>query len=159
MADDEEKPEETPEVPEEETENSDAEAQNDADAQDDADAQNPDADANADGAETEEAPADDASVQTPEFPDLKPNAAPVGAAGELNRLYDVEVTVAAELGRTSVPIQHLLGLSEGSVFELDRSISSPIELVAQGIPLGNGEVVVVDDSFAIRIKEIYANKS
>ncbi len=102
-------------------------------------------------------PQDD--VRTPEFPDLKPTTSPVGAAGELNRLYDVQVTVAAELGRISVPIQKLLGLTEGAVFELDRSISSPIELVAQGIPLGNGEVVVVDDSFAIRIKEIYANPS
>lgn len=98
-------------------------------------------------------------VSTPEFPDLKPTSVPVGPPGELNRLFDVQVTVAAELGRTSVPIQKLLGLTEGSVFELDRSISSPIELVAQGVPLGNGEVVVVDDSFAIRIKEIYANPS
>ncbi len=99
-------------------------------------------------------PSDD--VSTPEFPDLKPNSVPAGATGDLNRLFDVQVTVAAELGRKSVPIQKLLGLTEGSVFELDRSVSSPIELVAQGVPLGNGEVVVVDDSFAIRIKEIYA---
>jgi flagellar motor switch protein FliN/FliY len=104
-----------------------------------------------------ESPEAQESVQTPEFPDLKPTNNPPGSAADLNRLYDVHVTVAAELGRTNVSIQKLLGLSEGSVFELDRSISSPIELVAQGIPLGNGEVVVVDDSFAIRIKEIYAN--
>ncbi|QEG23390.1 FliM/FliN family flagellar motor switch protein [Mariniblastus fucicola] len=111
--------------------------------------------------QTANAPADasEDDVRTPEFPDLKQTPVVAGAPGELNRLYDVQVTVAAELGRTSVPIQKLLGLTEGSVFELDRSISAPIELVAQGVPLGNGEVVVVDDSFAIRIKEIYANPS
>ena len=111
--------------------------------------------------EETESKSDDAQddVRTPEFPDLKPTPVAAGAPGELNRLYDVQVTVAAELGRTNVPIQKLLGMTEGSVFELNRSINSPIELVAQGIPLGNGEVVVVDDSFAIRIKEIYANPS
>lgn len=102
--------------------------------------------------------ANEPEVGTPEFQNLDPDKPGTGAAKEMNRLYDVQVSVAAELGRTSVPIQELLQLTEGSVFELNREISSPIELVAQGIPLGNGEVVVVDDSFAIRIKEIYANK-
>ena len=98
----------------------------------------------------------DDGLSTPEFPDLKPGTKN-GKKADLSRFHDVQVTVAAELGRTNIPIQDLLGLTEGSVFELNRSISSPIELVAQGIPLGNGEVVVVNDSFAIRIKEIYAN--
>lgn len=96
-------------------------------------------------------------VCTPDFQDLKPGQSGSGGPAEMNRFYEVQVTVAAELGRTSVPIQDLLSLTEGSVFELNRSISSPIELIAQGIPLGNGEVVVVDDTFAVRIKEIYAS--
>ena len=50
-----------------------------------------------------------------------------------------------------------MDLSEGSVVELDREISEPVELVAQGVPLGNGEVVVVEDRFAIRIIQIYQN--
>ncbi len=75
----------------------------------------------------------------------------------MNRFHEVKVAVAAELGRVNIPIQRLLELTEGSVFELNRSISAPIELIAQGIPLGNGEVVVVDDTFAIRIKEIYTD--
>lgn len=95
---------------------------------------------------------------TPEFPELKKGGGS-GKVGDLNRFYDVQVTVSAELGRTRVPIQELVGLTEGSVFELNRDIGAPIELIAQGVPLGNGEVVVVDDSFAIRIKEIYSDQN
>jgi flagellar motor switch protein FliN/FliY len=99
-----------------------------------------------------------AEPDSPEFPELKKGGGS-SKVGDLNRFYDVQVTVSAELGRTSVPIQDLVGLSEGSVFELNRDIGAPIELIAQGVPLGNGEVVVVDDSFAIRIKEIYSDKN
>jgi flagellar motor switch protein FliN/FliY len=99
-----------------------------------------------------------AEVSTPEFTPLKPNA-PQRAGGEtdIHRLNDVEVTVSVELGRTKVAIEKLLKLDEGSVFQLNRSIDSPVELVAQGVPLGNGEVVVVDGNFAVRIQQIYAN--
>jgi len=99
----------------------------------------------------------DESVSSPEFQELKPGRTDSGKKADLNRFQDVQVTVAAELGRINVSIHDLLDLTEGSVFELNRSISAPVELIAQGIPLGNGEVVVVDDTFAIRIKEIYAN--
>ncbi len=104
----------------------------------------------------ESAPSSD-NASAPEFNELKKKSlGGSGHSGDLKRLHEVQVTVAAELGRTKVPIQELLKLTEGSVFELNRNISSPVELLAQGVPLGNGEVVVVDDQFAIRILEIYA---
>ena len=96
------------------------------------------------------------AVRSPEFQELASEKNGGGKKADLNRFHDVQVTVSAELGRINVSIHDLLDLTEGSVFELNRSISAPIELIAQGIPLGNGEVVVVDDTFAIRIKEIYA---
>ncbi len=95
------------------------------------------------------------AASAPEFAELNPSDVPAAAA-DLNRLNDVKVVVAAELGRTKVSIEDLLHLNVGSIFELNRSIDSPVELVAQGVPLGNGEVVVVDGSFAIRIQEIYS---
>lgn len=95
-------------------------------------------------------------LSTPDFQNLTPSG-PTGTKGELNRFHEVQVTVTAELGRVQIPIHELLTVGEGSVIELDRSISAPIELLAQGVPLGNGEVVVVDDTFAVRIKEIYAS--
>jgi flagellar motor switch protein FliN len=75
-------------------------------------------------------------------------------AGSLDRLLDVTVTVAAELGRVSLPISEILKLGTGTVLELDRPVSEPVDLMVQGVRLARGEVVIVDDRFAIRIKEI-----
>ena len=94
----------------------------------------------------------------PDFAELDADNQPKGNSTDLSRLNDVRVTIAAELGRTTVPIHELLQLAEGTVFELNRSIENPVELRAQGVPLGNGEVVVVDGNFAIRIQEIYKNE-
>ena len=115
----------------------------------------PAADANADQGESADGEtADGVEVQTPEFQ----NMSETGGAPhpqEISRFADIKVVVSAELGRTSIPIEKLLDLGNGSVLELDRSIASPIELIAQGVPLACGEVVVVDDCFAIRITEVY----
>ena len=99
--------------------------------------------------------ADAVDESVPDFPELSGTAPSPQANHELSRFSGVQVDVTAELGRTRLTIQEMLGLSEGAVLELNRAISAPVELVAQGVPLGNGEVVVVDDRFAIRIKEIY----
>lgn len=93
------------------------------------------------------------SVKTPEFAELTPAVSVTGAA-TLDNLLDVTVTVTAELGRSTTSIGDLLKLSVGSVVELDRLISEPVELMAQGVRLARGEVVVVEDRFAIRIQEI-----
>ena len=101
---------------------------------------------------------DESLTQTPQFPDLeKTSKRPQQDAADLNRIREVKVKVTAELGRASVAIQELLSLEEGSVVELDRGVTTPIELFAQGVPLGNGEVVVVNEQFAIRVKQIYSN--
>ena len=74
--------------------------------------------------------------------------------GGLQNLQDVAVNVAAELGRVNLTIGEVLKLGVGSVLELHRSITEPVDLMVQGVRLARGEVVVVDDHFAIRIKEI-----
>ena len=105
-----------------------------------------------------EAPAGDrVAVQTPEFKSFV-DAGNQPKQQEISRFADIKVTVSAELGRTSIPIERLLSLGKGSVLELDRGVESPIELIAQGIPLASGEVVIVDDCFAIRILEVYPRK-
>ncbi len=96
-------------------------------------------------------------VQTPEYQSFAGQSG-TSAKNEIARFHDLKVTVSAELGRTSIPIEQLLSLGSGSVLELDRSINSPIELIAQGVPLASGEVVVVDDCFAIRITEVYPTR-
>lgn len=89
------------------------------------------------------------------------NATSVAEGPDVNTLqllYDVNVTVSAELGRAVLPIGDLLKLGAGSVVELDRQLSEPVDLIAQGVLIARGEVVVVDDCFAIRIKEIESPK-
>ncbi len=97
---------------------------------------------------------DAVEVNNAEFPSLQPDPKPQNGP-DLNRLHDVQVSVSAELGRTKLSIQKLLKLGAGAIIELNRNINSPVELVAQGVPLASGEVVVVNDCFAIRIREIY----
>ena len=111
--------------------------------------QTPDATASA-GASA--APAD-VLAKVADFAEL--SAAPDGtSAASLDRLLDVGVTVTAELGRASLSIGEVLKLNLGSVLELNRPVSEPVDLMVQGVRLARGEVVVVDDCFAIRIKEI-----
>ena len=76
------------------------------------------------------------------------------APASLNRLLEVSVTVTAELGRVTLSIGDVLKLGIGSVMQLDRPISEPVDLMVQGVRLARGEVVVVEDRFAVRIKEI-----
>jgi flagellar motor switch protein FliN/FliY len=72
----------------------------------------------------------------------------------LGGLVDVKVTVTAELGRVTLAIGEVLKLGVGSVLELNRGVAEPVDLMVQGVRLARGEVVVVDDHFAIRITEL-----
>lgn len=91
--------------------------------------------------------------------------APAGAAaapsgqqgigpGPLQALAAVEMTVTAELGRTTMPVADLLGLAPGSLIELDRAAGSPIDVLVNGTLIARGEVVVIDEDFGLRITEI-----
>jgi flagellar motor switch protein FliN/FliY len=92
------------------------------------------------------------SVKAVEFADL-PAAAPA-SGGSMSQLLKVKFEIEAVLGRTILPIGEILKLGSGSVVELDRTISEPVDLVVQGLTVARGEVVVAGDSFAIRIREV-----
>lgn len=77
-----------------------------------------------------------------------------GSARDLSLLGDVKLDVAVELGRQSVTLAHMLGLSVGAVIELDRAAGAPVDIRINGLLYGHGEVVVVDDQYAVRIIEI-----
>ncbi len=72
----------------------------------------------------------------------------------MSRFMDVTVQVSVELGRVVLPMGELIQLGEGSVLELERQIGEPVDLLAQGVRFARGEVVVVDDSYAVRITEV-----
>ncbi len=76
------------------------------------------------------------------------------ATGSLSLLHDVEMTVTVELGRTTMALRDVLELTPGSVVELDRSAGSPVDLLVNGTLIARGEVVVIDEEFALRVTEI-----
>jgi flagellar motor switch protein FliN/FliY len=77
-----------------------------------------------------------------------------GPVYPIDLLRDVEVEMTAELGSARMQIKHILGLRPGSVIELDRLAGEPVDLTINKTLIARGEVVVVDEKFAIRIVEI-----
>jgi flagellar motor switch protein FliN len=73
---------------------------------------------------------------------------------DLAMLKNVSLEVTVELGRATVTLAQLMGLTIGSVIELDRVAGSPVDIRVNGMLFGRGEVVVVDDEYAVRIVEI-----
>jgi len=85
-----------------------------------------------------------------------PTGAPAAGSGSrgMGLLRGVQMEVTAEIGRTRLTVQELLELAAGSVVELDRPVGSPADLLVNGQLFARGEVVVVDEDFALRITEI-----
>ena len=65
--------------------------------------------------------------------------------------------VTAELGRTRMTVHELLSLRPGAIIELDRAAGSPADLLVNGRLIARGEVVVVDENFALRITQIVSD--
>lgn len=91
--------------------------------------------------------------ETPPGPTSAVATAARRAAG-LRVLYDVEMTLTAEIGRARLPVRHVLDLVPGSLLELDRTAGSPADVVVNGRLVARGEVVVVDESYGVKITEI-----
>jgi len=75
-------------------------------------------------------------------------------ARELEMIMDIPVKLKVELGRTRLTIKQLLELTQGSVVELDGLAGDPMDILINGYLIAQGEVVVVDDKYGIRITEI-----
>ena len=71
-------------------------------------------------------------------------------------ILDIPVQLTVELGRTKIPIRNLLQLVQGSVVELDRLAGEPMDVLVNGCLIAQGEVVVVNDKFGIRLTDVIA---
>ncbi len=80
------------------------------------------------------------------------------ASSTLNLLMDVELPVSVSFGRTRVRVQEILKLITGSIIELDRSISEPVEVIVNNCVVARGEVVVVDGNYGVRINEVMSRR-
>jgi len=72
----------------------------------------------------------------------------------LEALYSVPLTITAQLGETQLTIRELLALAPGSVLELNRAAGESIDLYVNGIRVGSGDAVVVNESYGLRITEL-----
>lgn len=73
---------------------------------------------------------------------------------ELDMILDIPVQISVELGRTRITIKNLLQLAHGSVVELDAMAGEPMSVFVNGTLIAQGEVVVVNDKFGIRLTDI-----
>jgi len=87
-------------------------------------------------------------------------AAPAPApasTGNLSRISNVEMSLTVEIGRTRMAVRDLLALEPGAVVELDRSAGTPADILLNGKLIAHGDVVVVDQDYAVRITKILDN--
>ncbi len=73
---------------------------------------------------------------------------------DIDFILDIPVQLTVELGRTKIPIKNLLQLAQGSVVELDGLAGEPMDVLVNGCLIAQGEVVVVNDKFGIRLTDI-----
>ena len=93
------------------------------------------------------------TVAPAQFANFSPTASQ-NTANDLNMILDIPVQLTVELGRTKIPIKHILQLAQGSVVELDTMAGEPMDVLVNGYLIAQGEVVVVNDRFGIRLTDI-----
>jgi flagellar motor switch protein FliN/FliY len=93
------------------------------------------------------------SVAPAAFANFAPSAAG-GAGNDINMILDIPVQLTVELGRTRIPIKHILQLAQGSVVELEAMAGEPMDVLVNGYLIAQGEVVVVNEKFGIRLTDI-----
>jgi flagellar motor switch protein FliN len=100
------------------------------------------------------------NIELPAFERPASDASSAFAAGaDLGRLSDVPVELAVEIGRTRMTVGATLELRPGSIVVLDRVAGEPVDLLVNGTPIARGEVVVVDEEFALRVTDVLGERA
>jgi flagellar motor switch protein FliN/FliY len=89
-----------------------------------------------------------------EFGELAPGDE--GGANQLNLelIMDVRLAMTLEVGRTRISVRNLLGLTQGSVVELDKLAGEPLDVLVNGTLVAHGEVVVANEKFGVRLLDV-----
>ncbi|MEZ5664959.1 MAG: flagellar motor switch protein FliN [Burkholderiaceae bacterium] len=85
---------------------------------------------------------------------VDPRTAGNGQMQDIQMVLDIPIQLSVELGRTRVPIKHILQLAQGSIVELDALAGEPMDVLVNGYLIAQGEVVVVNEKFGIRLTDI-----
>lgn len=107
-------------------------------------------------------PVSDPAIRSVAFPDLGPRAG-VGPgstepARSIDLLLGVQLQVSVEIGRARLPIRDVLALGPGSIVELDKLAGEKADILVNGHPVAQGEVVVVDENFGVRITDVVSRQ-
>ncbi|MEC4721360.1 flagellar motor switch protein FliN [Noviherbaspirillum sp. CPCC 100848] len=93
-------------------------------------------------------------AQATVFQDFAASPGKSNTNNDIDFILDIPVQLTVELGRTKIAIKNLLQLAQGSVVELDGLAGEPMDVLVNGCLIAQGEVVVVNDKFGIRLTDI-----
>ena len=99
-------------------------------------------------------PMQEVNVQPVQFQAFSPDLVAVNQKENINLIMDVPLDVTVELGRTTKSIQDILEFAPGTIIELDKLAGEPIDVLVNGKYVAKGEVVVIEESFGVRVTEI-----
>jgi flagellar motor switch protein FliN/FliY len=88
------------------------------------------------------------------FPHFTANDVKTVQRTDLDMILDIPVQLEVQLGRTKITIKNLLQLAQGSVVELDSAAGDPMDVMVNGCLIAQGEVVVVNEKFGIRLTDV-----
>lgn len=101
------------------------------------------------------------AIAQSKFPDFSADAqAPASTVqlGNMDLLMDVPLNVTVEIGKTKRKMKEIMNFAQGTVIPIDKQAGAPVDIVVNGRLIARGDVVVIDDSFAVRITEIVNNR-
>ena len=103
---------------------------------------------------------DDTSTKSASSPTVAEPASPSGAVPSktLDLLMDVDLPVSVSFGRTRIPVKEILKLTTGSIVELNRSVSEPVEVIVNNCTVARGDVVVIEGNYGVRIHQIISRQ-
>ena len=99
-------------------------------------------------------PAQDVNVQPVQFQPFNMGVNPITQQENIDLIMDVPLEVTVELGRTKKSISDILDFGPGKIIELNKIAGEPIDVLVNGKYVAKGEVVVIEESFGVRITEI-----
>jgi flagellar motor switch protein FliN/FliY len=94
------------------------------------------------------------NVQAAQFQTFSPEIVAANQRENINLIMDVPLEVTVELGRTRKSIQDILECAPGTIIELDKIAGEPVDVLVNGKFVAKGEVVVIEESFGVRVTEI-----
>lgn len=98
------------------------------------------------------------NVLPAEFSEFSPDIKPLDQTEEIQIIDDVSLEITVELGKTQKTVQEILDFEEGSLVELNRFTGEMMDILVNGKRIAKGEIVVLEDKFAVQVKEINVDK-